>query len=97
MTFDNESKSRDKTTTFLLLFRGRGLILEKGVQLSCGHVDIVNRMILHDDNSNQGFFCGGGGVEAGHVYKARRGAGRKFRAIILISDTLYHHCSIKSV
>ena len=61
-------------------------------------MDIVNRMILHDDSSNQGFFLpGGGGVEAGHVYKARRSVGRKFRAIILISDTLYHPCSNKSV
>ena len=29
------------------------------MQLSCGHVDI-DRMIIHDDNPNQGYFFGGG-------------------------------------
>ena len=51
-------------------------------------------------------FCrgrGGGGVSrryevaAGHGYRAKRGVGREFRAIILISDILYHPCSNKSL
>ena len=44
------------------------------VQLCCGHVEI-DRMIIHGDNSNQGFFyfilfffffLGGGGRGGGH-------------------------------
>ena len=54
------------------------------MQLSCGHVDI-DRMIIHDDNPNQGyfFFLGGGGGGAG-------GNGG-------ISHTLYHPLSYKSL
>ena len=54
-------------------------------QFSCGHVD-NDRIIIHDDDPNQGFFAGGGGGEMGAEQrnKVRRGT------IILISHTLYH-------
>ena len=54
MNFDIESKSRE--------FFGGGRIGWWGemcvpgrVQLSCGHVDI-DRMVIHDDNPNEGYF-----------------------------------------
>ena len=34
-------------------------------------------------------------MEAGHGYKVRRGVGREFRAILFISDILYHPWSNK--
>ena len=41
-------------------YEGRG-VLER-IQLSCGHVDI-DRMKIHDDNPNQKFFVGVGGMK----------------------------------
>ena len=37
------------------------------MQLSCGHVDI-DRMIIHDDNPNQGFFVRDGGDGGGGLW-----------------------------
>ena len=53
------------------LWWGRGWDRAGRAQLSCGHVDI-DRMIIHDDNPNQGFFSGGEG-ERGRVQRKERG------------------------
>ena len=50
----------------------------------------INRMIIHDDNPNQGLFFWGEG------YRVRRRVGGEFRAMILIGDRLYHPCSYES-
>ena len=49
MNLDKESKSRKN---IVRVGRERGV--QGTVQLSCGHVDI-GRLIIHDDNQNQGF------------------------------------------
>ena len=76
MNFDIESKSRDFFFFFFFFFfwgggggGGGGLGEEVGGvqgrrQFSCGHVD-NDRIIIHDDDPNQGFFAGGGGVKWG--------------------------------
>ena len=59
------------------------------MQLSCGHVDI-DRMIIHDDNPNQGFLSffiwGGWGGEKGQAgVQGKEVVSGEFRTIILNS------------
>ena len=79
------------------LWRG----LQGKVELSCGNVNI-NRIIIHDDNPNQGFYLVvGWGAQsekaAGPGYSnARREVGREFSSIILTSNMLDHPYCYKS-
>ena len=63
----------------------------------------INRIIIHDDNPNQGFYLVVGWVAqsekaAGQGYSsARRGVGRELSSIILISSTLDHPYCYKSL
>ena len=62
---------------------GKGMRVQGRVQLSCAHVDI-DRMIIPDDNPNQGYCF----VWVGAKWRHCRGT------IILLSHTLYHPNSI---
>ena len=73
MNFDKESKSH------IIFFCG---VCGGEYNLSYGHVGI-HRMIMHNDNPNQGSFEGGRGGRAG-VPAKRIVVGGEFRALVLI-------------